>query len=140
MPEDIDPNIERIVRIANRDVCDAISSKIGRALTSDESNAISTFIGTEYFWARAEELSMFVQHRSAEEVTATAVMSATRFREGTLVFQEGSREATKRVIHCNMCKATGDCYCIRQGPRTAVGCPRCGGTAKCRHCNGTGTR
>jgi len=54
MSDDDDLSIERIVGLANKDVCDAISMKIGRTLTSDESNAILTIIGNEHFWARAE--------------------------------------------------------------------------------------
>lgn len=140
MLEDSDLSIERIVRLANKDVGDAISTKIGRSLTVDESNAIATIIGTEHFWARAEELLMFVRHRSASEVRDATAMLATRFREGTLASQDASHENSTRVIHCDMCNASGVCYCIRKGPGTAVGCPRCGGTEKCRHCNGTGMR
>ena len=140
MPDDSDVSIERIVRLANEDVCEVIATKIGRSLAADELSAISTIIGTEYFWARAEELRMFVQHQSASHVLDTINMLRTRFRDGTLTSREDFRETTTRVLRCDMCNSSGACYCIRKEPGTAAGCPRCGGTGKCRHCNGTGTR
>lgn len=121
MVDDSDSSIERIVRLANKDACDAISNKIGRPLTSDESNAVSIFIGTEYFWARAEELLMFVQHRSVAEVTDAITGLATRLRDGTLASQVASHETTPRVVECDMCGTSGICYCIRKGPGNAVG-------------------
>jgi hypothetical protein len=140
MSDDSDLSIERVVQLANKDVCDAISNKMGRSLTTDESGAISAVIGTEHFWARAEELLMFVRHNESSKVQNTTETLAARFRDGTLPTPENSRETTPRVIQCDMCGSTGVCYCIRKGPGTAEKCPRCGGSEKCRHCNGTGTR
>ena len=140
MSDENDQSIDRIVRLANNDVRDAISSKIGRSLTNDETEAIATIIGTEHFWARAEELLMFVRHKDASEVQNMTVTIATRLREGMLPKNETAHERPARVIHCDMCGSTGVCYCIRKGPGNASGCPRCGGTEECRHCNGTGVR
>ena len=140
MPDENDQNINHIVRLANNDVRHAISSKIGRSLTSDETDAIATILGNEHFWARAEELLMFVRHKDASEVQSMAATLATRFREGTLPKNDGEHERPARVIHCDMCGSAGVCYCIRKRPGTANDCPRCGGTEKCRHCNGTGVR
>ncbi|QDV26946.1 DnaJ-like cysteine-rich domain-containing protein [Aureliella helgolandensis] len=140
MADEDDQSTDHIIRLANSDVGDAISGKIGRSLTSDESQAIAAIIGTEHFWARAEELLMFVRHKAAGDVQNMVATIATRFREGTLPTDDDAHERPARVIHCDMCGSTGVCYCIRKGPGTAVGCPRCSGTEKCRHCNGTGTR
>ena len=140
MPDDNDLSIEHIVRLANKGVCDVISTKIGRSLTSDEANAISAVIGSEHFWARAEELLIFVRHNSTSDVANAMAMLATRFREGSLTRGEESLPHAKRVNQCDMCNSTGACYCTRKGPGTAARCPRCGGTEKCRHCNGTGAR
>lgn len=41
-------------------------------------------------------------------------------------------------LPCWTCQGTGQCFCLRKGPGTAEGCPRCGGTGRCRHCEGTG--
>ncbi len=135
-----DSSIDHIVLIANNDVRDAICRKIGRSLTNDETEAISAIIGTEHFWTRAEELLMFVRHKDVTEVQIMVAKLKTRFREGMLPTNDEARERPARVIHCDMCSATGVCYCIRKGQGTADGCPRCDGTEKCRHCNGTGAR
>ena len=140
MSDEGELSIERITRLANEDVRNAISEKIGRSLTDDESNAIFTTIGTEHFWARAEELLMFVQHRNANEVLDTIATLRTQFRNGELALREASHESTPPVTGCDMCKGTGNCYCIRKGPGIAAGCPRCAGSAKCRRCQGKGTR
>lgn len=140
MTDENDQSIDHIIRLANSDVGAAISSKIGRSLTNDELQAIAAIIGNEYFWARAEELLMFARHRTAGDVQNMVATLAERFREGTLPTKDDAHERPARVIHCDMCGTTGVCYCIRKGPGTALGCPRCGGTEKCRHCNGTGVR
>jgi hypothetical protein len=140
MSDESDLSIDQIVQLANKDVREAISTKIGRSVTNEESAAIATFIGTDYFWARAEELLMFTRHKDTSEVRCMTEMLATRYRDGTLIIPEKSSNESKRVIQCDMCGSTGICYCIRKGTETADGCPRCGGTEKCRHCNGTGTR
>lgn len=140
MSDENESSIDHIVLVANSDVREAISRKIGRSLSNDETEAIAAIIGTEHFWARAEEILMFVRHKDATDVQRMIDTLATRFREGMLPANDEARERPARVIHCDMCSATGVCYCIRKGPGTADGCPRCGGTEKCRHCNGTGAR
>ena len=140
MSDENDSSIDHIVLVANNDVRSALSRKIGRPLTHDETEAIAASVGTEHFWARAEELLMFVRHKDVTDVQHMIATLATRFREGMLPAIDEARERPVRVIHCDMCRATGVCYCIRKGPGTADGCPRCGGTEKCCHCNGTGAR
>jgi hypothetical protein len=140
MPDEEDISLAHIVEAANEDVCGAFSDKIRRSLTNDEVSALSIIIGTEYFWARAEELLMFVQSKSKSEVTSAITTLAARFRNGELRKQEGPRETKARVIECNMCQGNGVCYCIRKGPGTAIGCPRCAGSGKCCHCKGRGTQ
>lgn len=136
-----DLSIERITQVAISEVRDAISSKIGRKLTETESNAIAAIIDTEHFWARAEELRMFVQHKAAKDVLEMVTSIGNRYRElGKAAFTSAVQPTpAPRIRHCGMCNGTGKCYCIRKGSGTAEGCSRCAGDAKCRHCRGTGT-
>jgi hypothetical protein len=133
-----DLSIERITQVAISEAREAISNKIGRELTENESAAITTIIDTEHFWARAEELQMFVQHNDAKDVLEMVTSIGTRYRElGKAAFAPAVQPP--RIRHCGMCNGSGECYCIRKGSGTAVGCPRCAGDGKCRHCRGSGT-
>lgn len=48
--------------------------------------------------------------------------------------------AIKRISICAACNGSGRCFCIRKGSGQPAGCPRCSGSAACRHCKGTGNR
>lgn len=144
MPDDDDLSIERITQLAIEDVSSAIREKIGRSLSDDESNAVSAIVGTEHFWARAEEMLMFVRNKSSTEVLDAIAALAIRHREQKNKPPEtrsgvAEQHDIMRRRPCNMCNGSGTCYCIRKGPGTAVGCPRCAGSAECRHCRGSGT-
>jgi len=133
-----DLSIERITQVAISEVRDAISNKIGRGLTESESDAIAAIVDTEHFWTRAEELRMFVQHKGAEDVSNMVTSIGERCRElGNAAFAP-TVPATPRIRNCGMCNGSGECYCLRKGSGTALGCPRCAGDAKCRHCDGSG--
>jgi hypothetical protein len=136
---DSDYNIERITQIAISEVCSVISHKIGRELSETEVGGIAAIIDTEHFWARAEELQMFTRHKNAKDVLNMVTNIGNRYRQ---VGKEAFAPAvppTPSARYCGMCNGSGECYCIRKGPGTAEGCPRCTGDVKCRHCRGSGT-
>lgn len=140
MLDDADYSIEQITQLAIAEVSEAISGKIGRDLTDDESGAIAAIIGTEHFWARAEEFRMFVQHKDASHVLAMVTSLGSRYRDfkaGISDFAPAKPDPVPRARYCNMCNGSGECYCIRKGPGTAAGCPRCAGNGICRHCRGS---
>lgn len=135
---DADLSIERITKIAISEACDVISHKVGRELTAGESNAVAAIIDTEHFWVRAEELQMFVQHKDTQAVSDMLISISERYQQfGKAAFAPVEPVAPQQR-DCGICNGSGQCYCLRKGSGTAVGCPRCAGDAKCRHCTGSG--
>jgi hypothetical protein len=139
MTSDEDLSIDRITRLAISEVAEAIRQKVTRDLSSDEFGAIRAIINTEHFWARAEEMRMFVQHKDPKDVLRMLTAIGERYREGGDAAFVPATPPAPSDRYCGICDGTGKCYCLRKGPGTAVGCRRCGGNAKCRHCRGSGT-
>ena len=138
-----DLSLERIAKIAVNDVVTAIHEKIGRALTDDEFGFIDSVVGTEHFWARAEEILMFVRQKTATDVLDAITKSGIWYRERLTNARDVKPESvseptTNRKRSCDMCNSTGVCYCIRKGPGNSSGCPRCESSGSCRYCRGTG--
>ena len=136
---DPDLSIERATQLAIAEVIGAISSKTGRSLTHDETAAVTAIIDTEHFWARAEEMRMFVQLKDPNDVQNMVNSIGERYRNGGKAAFERPAAPDPAPRHCNMCKGSGECYCIRKGPGNAANCPRCSGNAQCRYCRGSGT-
>ncbi len=119
---DADLSIQRITQIAISEACDAISHKIGRELTAGESNAVAAIIDTEHFWARAEELQMFVQHNDSQAVSDMLTLTSERYEQ----FGKASFGSVKPVApqqrDCGICNGSGQCYCLRKGwaPQSVV--------------------
>ena len=133
-----DLSIEHITHVAISEVCDALSNKVGRKLTETESNAIAAIIDTEHFWARAEELQMFVRHKDFHAVSDMLTSVSERYTQlGKAAFAPATPVTTIKR-NCGICNGSGLCYCHRKGSGNEVDCPRCAGDAKCRHCAGTG--
>jgi hypothetical protein len=76
-----DHSIEEITQLAVQDVADAIAAKIGRELSADEFGGVAKIVGTEHFWARAEEMLMFVRYRSEDEVANAVTELGIRYRD-----------------------------------------------------------
>lgn len=68
MADDDDLRIEHIIELAQQDIADAVSEKIGRELTEAEQKGICRIVGGEHFWARAEEMQMFIRFHSRDDV------------------------------------------------------------------------
>jgi len=135
---DADLSIERITQVAISEVRDAISDKVGRKLSETESNVIAAIIDTEHFWARAEELQMFVQHKDSRAVSDMLTSISERYQQFGKAAFASATSAAPQQRNCGICNGTGQCYCLRKGSGTEVGCARCAGDAKCRHCAGSG--
>ncbi len=143
MQNEEDVSLERITKIAVNDVATAIREKIGRTLTDDEFGFIESVVGTEHFWARAEEMLMMVRRKTASDVLDAITKSGLWYRdrlENTEKVELNSASPPTRILKrtCDMCSGTGICYCIRKGPGNSTGCPRCESSGQCRYCRGTG--